>query len=94
MTPRRTCIGCRSSVGPDSGIRVALAADGGLLASRTAPGRGAWLCRASASACAATATRRRAWGRALRSEIAPAWIEQLQRQLDQGAGVGPEALER
>jgi hypothetical protein len=45
-------------------------ADGSLGVDRTAPGRGAWLC--ADVACLDAATRRRAFDRALRTQIADA----------------------
>jgi predicted RNA-binding protein YlxR (DUF448 family) len=51
-------------------------ADGLLSEGRTLPGRGAWLCRASA-ACVDMASRRRAFGRALRAEVRPEAVDRL-----------------
>lgn len=48
--------------------------------SRTAPGRGAWLC-AGAPACVALAGRRKAFSRALRAEIRADAIDGLQTTL-------------
>ena len=44
-TPERTCIGCRSTRPQAALLRVVVGPTGAVIASRTAPGRGAWLCR-------------------------------------------------
>lgn len=69
MSPRRTCIGCRRVASPDGLVRVARRSDGSLAVGRSEPGRGAWLC-AGSPACFEAAVKRRAFGRALRSEVA------------------------
>jgi predicted RNA-binding protein YlxR (DUF448 family) len=94
VTPRRTCVGCRAALSPDTGLRVTRDVDGALVIGRTAPGRGAWLCRATAWRCAAAATKRRAWGRALRAEVSAAAAGELQRWLETAAGVGPGGPDR
>jgi predicted RNA-binding protein YlxR (DUF448 family) len=95
VTPRRTCIGCRASVTPDDGVRVARRADGSLVVGRGQPGRGAWLCGTSTAACARAATKRRAWSRALRADVAPAAVEDLLRLVEgPDAGVGAGSPER
>ncbi|HKY75493.1 MAG TPA: YlxR family protein [Acidimicrobiia bacterium] len=74
--PERTCIGCRRKTAPAGLVRVARRPDGGLAVGRTEPGRGAWLCAASA-ACFDAAERRRAFGRALRCDVSGqelAWL--------------------
>lgn len=58
--PERTCIGCRTKRPQAQLVRCALG-PGGATVSRTAPGRGAWLCSYS---CLRTAERRRAFDRA------------------------------
>lgn len=95
MTPQRTCVGCRAHLTPEEGVRVSRAADGSLVVGRSLPGRGAWLCRGTATSCAAAATKRRAWSRALRAEVAAAAVERLQQGLaaDSG-GVGATAPDR
>jgi predicted RNA-binding protein YlxR (DUF448 family) len=50
-------------------LRRIVAVDGRLVEGRTLPGRGAWLC--PDPACAALAARRRAFGRALRTDVDP-----------------------
>jgi predicted RNA-binding protein YlxR (DUF448 family) len=53
-------------------VRVALATDGRAVLSRTAPGRGAWLCRDGSRPCPpclTAAVRRRAFDRAFRRAL-------------------------
>ncbi|CAB4884281.1 MAG: DUF448 domain-containing protein [Actinobacteria bacterium] len=63
--PVRTCIGCRQRAEPAELLRVVIA-EGSLVADarRRLPGRGAWI--HPVAACVEAATRKRAWGRALR----------------------------
>lgn len=68
--PRRTCIGCRRVAPPGELVRIARRPDGTLRVGRTEPGRGAWLCAATAARCFDSARRRRVFGRALRTEVA------------------------
>ena len=68
--PRRTCIGCRRVAPPGELVRVACRPDGSLAVGRHEPGRGAWLCADVTRACFEAAVRRRAFGRALRVELA------------------------
>jgi len=65
MEPVRTCVGCRARAPRSSLLRV-VARNGVLVADEKAvlPGRGAWV--HDTDACVETATRRRAFGRALR----------------------------
>jgi predicted RNA-binding protein YlxR (DUF448 family) len=58
-------------------VRVVRTPDGALVVGRSLPGRGAWLCAATASECAALAARRRAFGRALRADVTPEAVESL-----------------
>jgi hypothetical protein len=67
--PRRTCIGCRREAPPGELVRVARRPDGSLGVGRLEPGRGAWLCADINRSCFETAVRRRAFGRALRTEV-------------------------
>ncbi|MGH9278178.1 MAG: YlxR family protein [Acidimicrobiales bacterium] len=70
--PQRTCIGCRRLASPDELMRVVAGPDGDLVPGRGIPGRGAWLCKGSVR-CIDAASRRKAFSRALRTEIsAPA----------------------
>lgn len=62
--PVRTCIGCRQRRAQTKLTRVVQSTQGPLLVSRTAPGRGAWLC--NSMACLTLATQRKAFERALR----------------------------
>jgi len=65
--PRRTCIGCRRVAPPGELVRVACRPDGSLAVGRHHPGRGAWLC--PSPTCFESAVRRRAFGRALRTDL-------------------------
>jgi len=89
--PERTCIGCRSKASPTGLVRIARRPDGSLAVGRGEPGRGAWLC-AGSEPCFDEAVRRRALGRALRSEVPGhelAWLRE--RLLSEGisASDGP-----
>jgi uncharacterized protein len=64
---QRTCIGCRRVAPPGELVRVARRPDGSVVVGRHEPGRGAWLC--PSPACFDLAVRRRAIGRALRTEV-------------------------
>ena len=57
-------------------VRLARAPDDGILVSRTAPGRGAWLCAGSVS-CLDRAVKRDALRRALRGPVAPSGVAAL-----------------
>ncbi len=65
MEPVRTCLGCRQRVPRSSLVRL-VARDGRVVVDAAArlPGRGAWV--HPTLACVATATERKAFGRALR----------------------------
>jgi predicted RNA-binding protein YlxR (DUF448 family) len=75
--PVRTCIGCRTKRPQPVLVRVVRTPDGALVVGRSLPGRGAWLCAATASECAGQAARRRAFGRALRADVTPEAVESL-----------------
>ncbi|HEX7276687.1 MAG TPA: YlxR family protein [Acidimicrobiales bacterium] len=75
-TPVRTCIGCRRTAPVDELVRVVAGPDGALLEGRSRPGRGAWLCAGSAD-CLDAAARKRAFSRALRTEIDSSAVEAL-----------------
>jgi uncharacterized protein len=94
VTPRRTCVGCRAALDPETGVRVTRAPDGTLRVGRHHPGRGAWLCRLTAPACAGAAARRRAFGRALRAEVPPDAVAALVEALAHDGGVGAVAPDR
>lgn len=61
--PIRTCVGCRRADDPDLMLRVVRTGSGWAV-DRVAPGRGAWL----HPGCGATALKRRAIPRALRTD--------------------------
>jgi len=65
---------------------VVALAGGALTASRTAPGRGAWLC-VGAPTCLELACRRQAFARALRVPLTEAAVEELRRALAVADGV-------
>ena len=59
-------MGCRAKRPQPELVRVVRLADGSLTVSRTAPGRGAWLCAGSVE-CLRAAVQRKAFARALRT---------------------------
>ena len=63
--PHRMCIGCRRSLPQTQLVRTSLGRHGAAV-SRTAPGRGAWLCSTS---CFDTAMKRRAFERAWKQQV-------------------------
>lgn len=70
-----------------------LAASGGsLVPGAGVPGRGAWLCRATAGDCFEAAVAARRFGRALRSEIVPASLDAVRGWL--ATGVTRDTTER
>ena len=81
--PIRTCIGCRRRAPAADLLRVGLvsltSADAvshaTLIVSRTASGRGAWLCRDVS--CLDTARKRKAFSRAFRASVSDAAIAEL-----------------
>jgi predicted RNA-binding protein YlxR (DUF448 family) len=92
--PQRTCIGCRRTTGPAGLVRVARRPDGSLAVGRSEPGRGAWLCAASIT-CFEDAVRRRAFSRALRSEVSAqelAWLRE--RLLSEGTSTSDGPMGR
>jgi predicted RNA-binding protein YlxR (DUF448 family) len=58
----------------DQLVRVAIGGPG-LVLDRRAPGRGAWLC--PRLECFEAARRARAFGRALRADVEPEWVDGL-----------------
>ncbi|HAS11308.1 MAG TPA: DUF448 domain-containing protein [Acidimicrobiaceae bacterium] len=74
-SPTRTCIGCQRSAGTDELVRMVRSQEGTVEFGRTLPGRGAWLCIATLSECAALALRRRAFERAFRGPVDHASVE-------------------
>ncbi|MBW3669491.1 MAG: YlxR family protein [Actinobacteria bacterium] len=84
MAPVRTCIGCRRIAPADELVRVVRTPDGGLAVGRGLPGRGAWLC-ARSPACIETASRHKAFGRALRGHVSTEAIDALRAQVAERA---------
>ena len=68
MEPVRTCLGCRKRAGTSTLVRV-IARNGEVVVDRSAalPGRGAWV--HSTRTCIESAINRKAFGRALRSDM-------------------------
>jgi len=66
--PQRTCIGCKTKRPQSALLRVVVAADGEVIFSRVAAGRGAWLCNPP-DACLELAEKRRGFDRALRQQV-------------------------
>jgi predicted RNA-binding protein YlxR (DUF448 family) len=62
----RTCIGCRAVLAQSALRRCVLTVDGTAQLSRTAPGRGAWLCSPE---CVTRAVKRNAFQRAWRRPV-------------------------
>ncbi len=75
--PDRTCIGCRSSRPQTQLVRFALGPRGATI-SRTAPGRGAWLC---SHACYVTAEKRKAFDRAWKVSVPAQTVRALDDQV-------------
>ena len=63
-------MGCRARRPQDELVRIARTDGGQLAVGRALPGRGAWLCAASSGPCFDLAVRRKAFGRALRGDLA------------------------
>ncbi|HXY44233.1 MAG TPA: YlxR family protein [Acidimicrobiales bacterium] len=77
--PVRTCVGCRRRAPQDELVRIVHSGEG-LVVSRSAPGRGAWLC-AGVPTCLELALKRNSFSRALRTSISPALVEALAHEL-------------
>ena len=75
-TPERTCIGCRSKRPQTALLRVVIGSGGSLTVSRTAPGRGAWLCNPPAP-CLELAKKRRGFERAFRRTLPEGALDEL-----------------
>jgi predicted RNA-binding protein YlxR (DUF448 family) len=73
--PERTCVGCRTRAPDTELVRVVAEAGGVTLDNRRRlPGRGAWV--HPTRTCIETATRRRAWARALKAPgVVVDWAE-------------------
>ena len=78
-------MGCRRRAPAHELVRVVRRRDGALVTGTALPGRGAWLCRGSAS-CLERAVRRDAFARALRAPVAPEALDGLRREL----GLAPD----
>ena len=78
--PERTCVGCRRRRPQSALVRCAVDADGHTDVSRTAAGRGAWLCRPPDD-CFRLALRRRGFERAWRRPVDAATLAELAVQL-------------
>jgi predicted RNA-binding protein YlxR (DUF448 family) len=76
--PIRTCVGCRERRPATQLVRCALDASGELVVDRRAPGRGAWLCGPN---CWEPARRKRAFDRALRTQVSPDAVDRLGERL-------------
>jgi len=83
--PHRTCVGCRRARPADALVRVARRPDGSLTLERSAPGRGAWLCRGSV-ACLDEAVRRHGFERAFRAAVPGDEVRRVRAQLVQAWG--------
>ena len=75
--PLRTCIGCRRQR-PQSQLVRCVVGPQGATVSRTAAGRGAWLCSVE---CFHTAGRRKAFDRAWKQSVRPDALQPLERAL-------------
>ncbi len=74
--PQRTCIGCRTTSSKWELVRVVRTADGVQVdPTRRLPGRGAYV--HARRACWEAAFKRKAFARALRTELTPADVERL-----------------
>jgi predicted RNA-binding protein YlxR (DUF448 family) len=69
-TPERTCVGCRRRFPQPALTRWVLGADGDVVCSRTAAGRGAWVCTASRS-CYEQALQRHGFERSWKRTVGP-----------------------
>lgn len=72
--PLRTCIGCRQQRPQSSLVRCVVSPQGAIV-SRTAAGRGAWLC---STACLQPAVRRKAFDRAWKQTVHPDVLQTLE----------------
>ena len=79
-TPIRTCVGCRQPRTQLELHRCALAPDGSPLVSRTAPGRGAWIC---GTGCLDAARTARGFERAWRRPVPPHVLDELRALLSE-----------
>ena len=77
VEPQRTCVGCRTARSQTQLVRCALADDGHPVISRTAPGRGAWLCARNIT-CLSMAIKRRGFERAWKRPISASTAHELE----------------
>jgi hypothetical protein len=75
--PLRTCIGCRQQRPQSELVRCVMGPQGATV-SRTAAGRGAWLC---SSQCFDAALRRKAFERAWKSSVPAQIVRNLEQQV-------------
>jgi hypothetical protein len=78
--PERSCVGCRRRRPQTELVRCVLRADGSAHVSRTAAGRGAWIC-VPPDECFALAVRRRGFERAWRRPVPAGELERLRELL-------------
>lgn len=86
--PERTCVACRAKRPQAELLRVTLDAQGSLRLG-PGPGRGAYLCPGSPG-CVTTLLRKRPLGRALRTEVSSAALEELAALVTQLAQPAPD----
>ncbi|NBV73973.1 MAG: YlxR family protein [Actinobacteria bacterium] len=79
MTPIRSCVGCRARRPQGELARCVIDATGSVGVSRTAPGRGAWIC---GPGCLEAARRSRGFQRAWKREVDEGALEPLAALLD------------
>jgi predicted RNA-binding protein YlxR (DUF448 family) len=89
--PVRTCVGCRQRRPQRELVRCVLTPDGHPVVSRTAAGRGAWLC-APSGPCFELAVRRRAFDRAWKRPVSSEVLDELGRILEDGPRAGEAKL--
>ncbi len=87
--PIRTCIGCRERRPQGRLVRLNVDDEGRLRLDRAGPGRGAWLCAASAAACLVRARDHRGVDRAFRRPVDRASVGALIDELSGGSVTGP-----
>jgi len=78
--PERTCVGCRRSRPQAELVRCVLTSDGHAVVSRTAAGRGAWVCATALDDgpdCVQLGLRRRGFERAWRRPVPAAAGDKL-----------------